>query len=77
MTKKELIETITDTLNLIQSLQKDLNYNTVNQLGWNLGWHKNIYHTEILEDHYYDKQALTLTEKILQQILDTTTKKRT
>ena len=74
MTKKELVETITDTLNLIQSLQQNIDYNVINQLGWNLGWHKNIYTTEILEDPYYDTQALTLTEKILQQILDTTTK---
>ena len=74
MTKKELVETITDTLNLIQSLQEDLNYNTVNQLGWNLGWLDNIYTTEILEDPHYDEQALILIEKILQQILDTTTK---
>ena len=74
MTKKELIETITDTLNLIQGLRENIDYNVVNQLGWNLGWKDNIYTTEILEDPYYDIQALTLTEKILQQILDSTAK---
>ena len=73
---RELVETITDTLNLVQSLQKDLNYTVINQLNWNLGWKDNIYTIEILEDHYYDQQALTLVEKILQQILDTTTKKK-
>lgn len=68
---RELVETVTDALNLIQSLQKEMDYNVVNQLGWNLGWHNNIYITEILEDNYNDWQALAFAEKILQQILDT------
>ena len=66
----ELEETIRDTIRLIEELIENIDYNTITQLDWNLGWKDNIYNTTILEDHYYDTQALTLAKKILDQILE-------
>ena len=70
--KKEpsLEETVQDTITLIESLLEKPDYTTIRQLGWNLGWHNNIYHLEIIEDPLYDDQALILAEKILRQILE-------
>ena len=75
----ELTETIKDTITLLETLQqqaqtpKGIDYNTIRQLDWHLGWHNSIYVTEILDDHTLDHQALNLAQKILQDILDTTT----
>lgn len=66
----ELTQTIQDTITLIQNLIETPNTNTIVQLNWNLGWHKGIYHTEIIEDFYYDTQALNLAHKILKDILE-------
>jgi len=73
----ELTETIIDTLTLLETLQqqaetpKGIDYTTIRQLDWHLGWHNNIYHLEITEHPHYDTQALNLAAKILRQILET------
>lgn len=67
----ELKQTIQDTITLLQNLIDKPDPNTIRQLDWNLGWHNGIYHLEIIEDPTYDTQALTLTIKVLQGILDT------
>ncbi|GAG43331.1 unnamed protein product [marine sediment metagenome] len=67
---QELTQTIHDTITLIQTLIDQPNPNTVRQLDWNLGWHRGIYHTEIIEDPHYDPQALNLAAKVLRQILE-------
>jgi len=66
---QELKETIQQTITLLTQLQEKPDYTTIRQLDWNLGWHKGIYHTEIIEDPYYDTQALNLAHKILTQLL--------
>jgi len=65
----ELKDTINATATLLQQLIDKPDYTTIRQLDWNLGWHKGIYHTEIIEDPYYDTQALNLAHKILTQLL--------
>lgn len=75
---EELRETIQDTITLLETLQQQaetprgIDYHTIRQLHWHLGWHQGIYHTEILEDSYYDHQAITFATKILQEILEPT-----
>ena len=75
MTKKELIENIRNTIKLLEEQEENIDTRTLVQLGWNLGWHKGIYYTDILEDYLYDAQAINLAIKILEDILDTTKKK--
>jgi hypothetical protein len=71
----ELVETIQDTVTLLETLQlqaktpQGINYTTIRQLDWHLGWHNQIYVTEILDDHRHDPQALYFAAKILRQIL--------
>ena len=65
------IQTVQETLALLEQLRENIDYRTIVQLGWNLGWYQNIYYPEILEDHIYDSQAITLTIKVLQDILET------
>ena len=73
----ELRETIQDTITLLETLQQQaetpngIDYTTIRQLDWHLGWHNRIYVTEILDDHTLDTQALHLAQKILTQILET------
>ena len=72
MTKKQLIETIKDTIRLLEEQEQHINTRTIVQLGWNLGWKKGIYYTDILEDHIYDHQAINFAVKLLEDILETT-----
>ena len=65
-----VVETIQRTLTLLLQLEKKMDYNLINQLGWNLGWVNGIYITEILEDHYSDPQAINLAIKVLEDILE-------
>ncbi len=67
---EELQENIKDTITLIQNLIDEPNPDTIRQLQWNLGWHNEIYHTEIIEDPHYDTQALHLAHKILKQLTE-------
>ena len=66
----ELKDTINATATLLQQLIDKPDYTTIRQLDWNLGWHRGIYHLEIIEDPEYDTQALNLAAKILRQILE-------
>jgi len=73
----QLEETIKDTITLLETLQlqaktkRGIDYTTIRQLDWHLGWKDMIYHTEILEDHTLDTQALHFAAKLLRQILET------
>ena len=62
------MQTIQETITLLKQQIPDIDYNLINRRGWNLGWHQNIYTAEILEDAYYDLQAITLAIKILTHI---------
>ena len=66
-------ETIQEVLTLLKQQLTEPDYNLINRRGWNLGWINNIYTTEILEDGYYDPQAIVLAIKVLQDILETHT----
>ena len=65
-----IVETIQKTLTLLRELEENMDYNLINQLGWNLGWKDNIYYAEILEDNFSDPQAITLAIKVLEDILE-------
>lgn len=67
--KPSPLQTVQETLNLLEQLRENIDYRTIRQLGWNLGWHENIYYPEILEDHIYDVQAINLAVKVLEDIL--------
>ena len=73
----ELKDTINATATLLQQLIDKPDYTTIRQLDWNLGWHRGIYHLEIIEDPEYDTQALNLATKILTQIQEETDKQET
>ena len=49
----ELTQTIRDTITLIQNLVDQPDPNTIRHLDWNLGWHRGIYHLDIIEDPHY------------------------
>lgn len=78
MTEEELPpptmrKTIQETLTLLKQQLTEPDYNLINKRGWNLGWINNIYTAEIIEDSYYDPQAIVLAIKILRDILETHT----
>ena len=73
MTQQPTLEqNIRDTIRLLEEQLEQTDYTLIRQLGWNLGWKNGIYTITILDDPHYDKQAITFTIKVLQDLLQTT-----
>ncbi|GAH46471.1 unnamed protein product [marine sediment metagenome] len=71
---EDLQATIRDTITLLQEQIPEPDYTLIRQLHWNRGWAPDGTFTDtILDDPYYDEQALLFTIKVLQNTLDPTT----
>ena len=65
-----LEQDIRDTIRLLQEHLETPDYTTIRQLGWNLGWHNNLYEPYITEEPELDPQAVTFTIKVLESLLE-------